>query len=199
LRFRVPQSLDSTWTSTREATEYPEYCYGYGEDEVGHIFSEDCLYLNVFRPSLTGNGKSTNSSIILNTTLPKKQYSTLGNTTLLPVAVWIHGGGLFMGGTVDQRYNMSFIIQNSVNLNKPMIVVSLQYRLSAWGFLGGAEALAGGATNLGYRDQRFIGYRRTSLLSVEILKELHFGERVQELRVLAPSSSRIMVSSPLLE
>lgn len=59
-----------------------------------------------------------------------------------------------MGGTADQRYNMSFIIQNSVDLNKPMIVVSIQYRLSAWGFIGGAEALAEGATNIGYRDQR---------------------------------------------
>jgi carboxylesterase type B len=154
LRFRAPQSLNSTWTSTIEATAYPKYCYGYGEDEVGHFFSEDCLYLNVFRPSVTENDNSTNGSIISNTTFSKNYDPIFENTTLLPVAVWIHGGGLFMGGTADQRYNMSFIIQKSINLNKSMMAVSIQYRLSAWGFLGGAEALEGGATNLGYRDQR---------------------------------------------
>jgi carboxylesterase type B len=37
---------------------------------------------------------------------------------------------------------------------KPMIGISFQYPLSGWGFLGGKGALAGGATNLGFRDQR---------------------------------------------
>ena len=59
-----------------------------------------------------------------------------------------------MGGSNDPRYNLSFIVQNSVDMNKPMIGISIQYRLSAWGFLGGQEALEEGATNLGYRDQR---------------------------------------------
>lgn len=59
-----------------------------------------------------------------------------------------------MGGTADKRYNLSFIVDNSVKIGKPIIGLSIQYRLSAWGFLGGAEALAGGATNLGFRDQR---------------------------------------------
>lgn len=59
-----------------------------------------------------------------------------------------------MGGSNDQRYNLSFIVNNSVAMNTPMLGVSIQYRLSAWGFLGGKEALDGGATNLGFRDQR---------------------------------------------
>lgn len=59
-----------------------------------------------------------------------------------------------MGGSNDPRYNLSFIVQNSVEMGVPMIGVSVQYRLSAWGFLGGKEALAGSATNLGFRDQR---------------------------------------------
>lgn len=55
----------------------------------------------------------------------------------LPVAVWIHGGGLEMGGTRDLRYNLTFIVQNSVEIGQPMIAVGIAYRLSAWGFLGG--------------------------------------------------------------
>jgi carboxylesterase type B len=63
---------------------------------------------------------------------------------------------LFTGGTNDARYNLSFIAQNSVEMGKPMIGVSIQYRLSGWGFLGGKEALDGGATNNGFRDQRLV-------------------------------------------
>lgn len=57
----------------------------------------------------------------------------------LPVAVWIHGGGLMMGGTRDRRYNLTFIVENSVEIGQPMIAVSIAYRLSAWGFLGGSR------------------------------------------------------------
>ncbi|TVY52499.1 Lipase, partial [Lachnellula suecica] len=131
LRFRVPQSLNSTWNSTVPATAYSPFCVGYGGDDLGHETSEDCLYLSIVRPTTTAAGSAP-----------------------LPVAVWIHGGGLFEGGSNDPRYNLSFIVQNSVEMNKPMIAISIQYRLSAWGFLGGKEALEGGATNLGLRDQR---------------------------------------------
>ncbi len=51
-------------------------------------------------------------------------------------------------------YNMSYMIQNSVELNKPFIGVSLQYRLNAFGFVDGKEVKEAGVTNLGIRDQR---------------------------------------------
>lgn len=59
-----------------------------------------------------------------------------------------------MGGSSDRRYNLSFIVENSVELGTPMIGVSLNYRLSAFGFLCGSEALEAGITNNGFRDQR---------------------------------------------
>jgi len=73
----------------------------------------------------------------------------------LPVAFWIHGGGFTQGGGVDQRYNMSFMVQNSVDIGKPIIGVSINYRLSTWGFLNGGKELAdAGELNFGLRDQR---------------------------------------------
>ncbi|OBR05091.1 Carboxylic ester hydrolase [Colletotrichum higginsianum IMI 349063] len=130
-RFRVPESLDTTWNGTRPATQYPKHCIGYGEDMIGYESSEDCLYVNVVRPA----GVAPDAH--------------------LPVAVWIHGGGLkYMGGSADRRYNLSFIVENSVKQNTPVIGVSLNYRLSVFGFPGGKEALEAGATNLGFRDQR---------------------------------------------
>ncbi|KAJ4325893.1 hypothetical protein N0V84_003279 [Fusarium piperis] len=129
-RFALAKELDTAWDGNHQATEYPTHCYGYGGDQIGYEQSEDCLYLNVVRPA------------------------GIKDTSNLPVAVWIHGGGLFMGGSADRRYNLSFIVDRSVEMNTPVIGVSFNYRLSAFGFPCGEEALKEGITNLGFRDQR---------------------------------------------
>lgn len=130
LRFRPAASLNTSWTGTRNATEYSPQCFGYGSDTwiLGNYVSEDCLTLNVVRPS--------------------------GDYKNLPVAVWIHGGGLNNGGSSDPRYNLSFIVQQSTYARSPFIAVSINYRLQAWGLLFGKEVLDDGAANLGFRDQR---------------------------------------------
>ena len=53
-----------------------------------------------------------------------------------------------------RRYNLSFIVQNSVAIGKPIIGVSANYRLAALGFLFSTEVAGSGNTNLGLRDQR---------------------------------------------
>ena len=59
-----------------------------------------------------------------------------------------------MGGATDRRYNLSFIVQNSVSIGKPIIGVSIAYRLSAWGFLDSQGIRDEGNTNIGMKDQR---------------------------------------------
>ena len=59
-----------------------------------------------------------------------------------------------MGGATDRRYNLSFIVQNSVEIGKPIIAVSAAYRLSGWGFLDSQEIRDAGVTNIGMYDQR---------------------------------------------
>jgi carboxylesterase type B len=46
------------------------------------------------------------------------------------------------------------MVQNSVDIGKPIIGVSINYRLSAWGFLNSKEVTGSGNTNLGLHDQR---------------------------------------------
>ena len=70
LRFKNPQSLNTSFAAPLSADRYPLDCVGYGENVTT---SEDCLYLNVIRPS---------------------HHEHLS----LPVAVWIFGGGLRGGG-----------------------------------------------------------------------------------------------------
>ncbi|EFQ26822.1 carboxylesterase [Colletotrichum graminicola] len=132
LRFRVPQPLNSSWEGTRNATEYSPLCFGYGSDTwvLGNHVSEDCLTINVVRP----HGVAADAK--------------------LPVALWIHGGGLTNGGSADPRYNLSFIVDQGVSMGTPFVAASINYRLHAWGFLWSDELKAEGAGNLGFRDQR---------------------------------------------
>ncbi|UPK89480.1 hypothetical protein LCI18_000415 [Fusarium solani-melongenae] len=132
LRFKPPQSLNTTWSGLRNATELGYSCVGYGEDtEVAakNYTGEDCLSLNVVRP--VGNWSNP-----------------------LPVAVWIHGGGWYMGSSASSWYNTSFLVERSVQVDQPIIVVGINYRLAGWGFLWSDEVVKEGSTNVGLRDQR---------------------------------------------
>jgi carboxylesterase type B len=87
---------------------------------------EDCLTVNVQRPSsATADSK-------------------------LPVLFWIYGGAWEAGST--QTYDGSDLISTSVAQGKDIIYVSVNYRLSGFGFLPGAEVLKGGSSNLGLLD-----------------------------------------------
>lgn len=88
-----------------------------------------------------------------------KQKQVEADPELLLVAkhkdsIQIYGGGFFNGGSLDPRYNMSFIVQQSVAINKPMIGVSINYRLQGLGMLFSQEILEEGVANLGFKDQR---------------------------------------------
>ncbi|KAI7970293.1 hypothetical protein EIK77_000295 [Talaromyces pinophilus] len=92
--------------------------------------SIDCLTLDIVRPS----GVSKNNN--------------------LPVFVWIYGGNFVAGSSADPRYNTSYIVNASVVIDKPIIAVSVNYRLGGWGFLASKEVAAAGESNIGLYDQR---------------------------------------------
>ncbi|KAI0112061.1 Alpha/Beta hydrolase protein [Nemania sp. FL0031] len=71
------------------------------------------------------------------------------NATDLPVLVWIHGGGHSVFGAV---YDPSVWMNTN---NNGFIVVEMQYRLGAFGFLASPEVKKGGRLNTGLLDQRF--------------------------------------------
>ncbi len=78
LRWKAPRDPDP-WTEARERSDYCEPCAQYffiGTETYG---SEDCLYLNVWRP---------------HTSEPN-----------LPVYFWIHGGGNTLGTASTEDYN----------------------------------------------------------------------------------------------
>ena len=76
---------------------------------------------------------------------------------------WVYGGGFATGDA--SSYNGSTIVQRSVELGEPVIYVNFNYRLNGFGFLGGKEALAGGAANIGIYDRACYLDRRTFVAS----------------------------------
>ncbi|KAL3441322.1 Alpha/Beta hydrolase protein [Aspergillus insuetus] len=78
--------------------------------------SEDCLFLDIYVPkrALKGHKPST------------------------PVAVWIHGGG-YVTGSKDQGITIGYFDGTSLinRADNNLIVVSINYRLGAFGFLAG--------------------------------------------------------------
>ncbi|KAL7911546.1 alpha/beta-hydrolase [Trichoderma velutinum] len=139
LRFTRPQHLTEEWTNPKQATEYGPYCYGYNVGLVGYDrnttnpLSEDCLTINVVRPHNYRHEWAPNG---------------------LPVLVWVYGGGFQEGGSADPRYNMSRLVEISTEMGKPIIRVSFNYRMNAFGFISGEPFNSIGATNLGIHDQR---------------------------------------------
>ncbi|XP_006882582.1 PREDICTED: liver carboxylesterase 1 [Elephantulus edwardii] len=132
LRFSPPQPAEP-WNFVKNTTSYPPMC---SQDAVGGQvlselftnrkesiplkFSEDCLYLNIYTPA------------------------DLTKRNRLPVMVWIHGGGLVVGGasTYDGL---------ALSAHEDVVVVAIQYRLGIWGFFSTGDEHSPG--NWGHLDQ----------------------------------------------
>ncbi|KAK8139436.1 Alpha/Beta hydrolase protein [Apiospora sp. TS-2023a] len=130
LRWRWPQSINASFEGVRNATAYGHSCMQYGSN---FDLSEDCLTINVVRPSATEDNNPTEP---------------------LPVLVWIYGGGLSLGSTADPQYNLSGIVRLSQDMGRPVVAVSMNYRLGMWGFLQTPQVVAEGSSNAGLLDQR---------------------------------------------
>ncbi|KAH8661828.1 putative extracellular lipase [Ilyonectria robusta] len=138
LRFNAPQPINETWTTPLNATAYGAHCINYllglpldpADLATRYPQSEDCLTINVVRPA----GTKSNAR--------------------LPVLTYIYGGGFQEGGSGDARYNASALVQKSVQIGQPSIVVTMNYRLQGWGFLAGNNVRNQGLLNLGIQDQR---------------------------------------------
>lgn len=82
---------------------------------LGSVESEDCLFLNVFTPK------------------------TKQQNALIPVMVFIHGGGFLVGASNFALYNPERLVKKGEEIGRPVIVVTVNYRLGAFGWLASSE------------------------------------------------------------
>ena len=104
------------------------------------------LYANVIRPA--GITEQSKVPVVVVSTC-----AILGDLLVVSESLlqWIYGGGFTAGDA--SSYDGSTVVQRSVELGEPIIYVNFNYRLNGFGFLGGKEALAGGAANIGLYDR----------------------------------------------
>jgi para-nitrobenzyl esterase len=140
LRWKAPQPV-RTWRGVRSAVDFGANCLqkpmGWFKDASTARYSEDCLYLNVWRPA-------------------HAKGPAHGSSGPLPVLVWIYGGAFIGGGTSFPVYGGEAFARQGV------VFVSFNYRLGRLGFFAHpaltAEAAlqparAGPLGNYAYLDQ----------------------------------------------
>lgn len=130
-RWRPPQPL-KPWEGERDATQFCKDCGQAGFGQGGRLkispnSSEDCLALNIWKPSTAKKGSK------------------------LPVMVWIHGGGFIGGsGAGAQNFGHEFTRHG-------VILVNINYRLGRLGFFAhpalNKEHPEEPKGNYGYMDQ----------------------------------------------
>lgn len=66
--------------------------------------------------------------------------------------VWIYGGGFYQGSVRDPMMNGSYIVKTSDEIGLPVIVITLNSRVSGFGYLNSELVVREGISNLGLRD-----------------------------------------------
>ena len=141
LRWRSPIQ-EKSWTDIRQAQKFYSACMQ-NENSMVELpplqIQEDCLYLNVFRKTSANSTKNKNA------------------TDGIPVMLFFHGGGYALGASGFFLYDGS---ERLMQTEDDIIIVTSNYRLGVFGYLGGDELrddTASGANstgNWGFQDQR---------------------------------------------
>ncbi|KAI9463333.1 alpha/beta-hydrolase [Lactarius psammicola] len=126
LRFKAPLAISRPAPGIQDAVHLSRAC---PQPTTSVPISEDCLYLNVWRPQKTSS------------------------TAKLPVIVWIHGGAYNLGSASDPAFDGTRIVTRSVAIKRPIILVTINYRVNTFGFLASSYVPPHDLNN-GLQDQR---------------------------------------------
>lgn len=121
-RFKAPLP-EAPWKGVRPAVREGASCPHRNMILENFKGNEDCLFLNVYTPKL-----------------PDSQTNPM-----LPVLFWIHGGGFQFGNGNAFLYGPDYLLPENI------ILVTINYRLGALGFMNAGIAEAPG--NQGLKDQ----------------------------------------------
>ena len=118
LRWREPQPVPA-WDGVRDAASFSSTCVQISTSNALEDGGEDCLYLNVWAPATTAGA--------------------------LPVLVFIHGGFALNGSASHVALGTRFYDGAHVAAAGPAVVVTINYRLGAFGYFT-SSALAAEST-----------------------------------------------------
>ncbi|XP_044757493.1 juvenile hormone esterase-like [Coccinella septempunctata] len=119
LRFQPPQQLDN-WEGILRTKDDSPRCIQTNKKVI--VGQEDCLYLNVYTTQMPSDTEQ-----------------------LLPVMVWVYGGGFIAGTSEYQDAAPDYFLDEGI------VFISINYRLGILGFLSLNDLVAPG--NNGLKDQ----------------------------------------------
>ncbi len=133
LRWQAPQA-PAAWTQVLKTTDFspkcPQKSFSSTQDSAVEEGVEDCLYLNVWTPALSGKR---------------------------PVMFWIHGGGNQQGSASEETSGTPLYSGKFLASRKDVVVVTINYRLGALGYLAHPALAASSPSktsgNYGLMDQ----------------------------------------------
>ncbi len=91
--------------------------------------SEDCLFLNITKPTSLSHTPSPSPS------------SGSGSSSGLPVVVFLHGGAFFLGSSSRPYCSPLNFLTRSIETNHQVIFISINYRPSTLGFLSSPDVV----------------------------------------------------------
>ncbi|KAK3848348.1 MAG: Alpha/Beta hydrolase protein [Linnemannia gamsii] len=131
------------WTGVRDATVQGPSCpQGPSLYPLGKIVPESMLKVGTHpNPAYAfGVEHSERDGLNLNIFVPLSALAEDGVVTAqVPVMTWIHGGAFRNGANCIPLYDARNFVEHSIKLNQPVIVVAVNYRLAAYGFLASKE------------------------------------------------------------
>ncbi|CAG9828987.1 unnamed protein product [Diabrotica balteata] len=147
------------WTNVLNTTRNTKICYQAPSPYSNLEPSEDCLYINVYTPQKPGSNN------------------------LLPVLLWIHGGGFIMAAGTFEYFGPKYVMDAGI------VVVTFNYRMGAFGFLGTYDEVI--PLNNGLKDQR---------LAMEwVNKNIHlFGGNADHVTIVGESAGSLSIGYHLL-
>lgn len=159
---KIPNSCPQQFTSTNEDERVPQDAIqtivnSGAVQRLLHI-NEDCLTISVQKPS------------------------EIGPDAKLPVLFSIFFGGFGFGSTAI--YDATKLMETAQSMGKPFVYVAANYRLGAFGWLGGKEVKEAGLANLGHYDQ---------ILSLEWVQDniARFGGDPEKVTIFGTSAGSI--------
>ncbi|XP_025832486.1 venom carboxylesterase-6-like isoform X2 [Agrilus planipennis] len=181
------RGYEATSSANPNVTYYAFQGVPYGKPPVGSLRFQDpqpvpswegVINATSFKPTCaaleTGRvAAGSEDCLYVNVYVPKTNKDN--EELLLPVVVWFHGGGFTRGSS---RNNPSYMIE------KPLIVVTVSYRLGIMGFLSTLDKNAWG--NAGLKDQS---------LALQFVKSniLHFGGNPNRVTIFGQSAGSASV------
>ncbi|KAF9248450.1 hypothetical protein DTO027I6_8581 [Penicillium roqueforti] len=141
------------WSTTAEEAFLLSYFYNTSFPLSTNISSYE------YKPAKQ-DPRTTEDCLFLDVIVPKKIFerskgeAAAFRKNLAPVLVWIYGGG-YVGGEKSSSDPTGLIQRSQQGNNDGVVYVALNYRLGAFGWLGGDSITANGTANAALHDQRF--------------------------------------------